>query len=368
MPPQPVVSDQAGYLATAERLLRHGYFAYGYFHSRPNAQIQPGYPLFLTLALAVQGAHPLALIHLLQLLLAIATLYVLMRLALDLLSPWAAFAVTLALGLYAPLLHLPTILMSENLSLFFWSLALWMAVRRRWLALGVAAGLAALVRPPALAALVAAVVLGGRARDLARAGLAAGLVMTPWWLRNALVFHRFVPFSTDGADPLFVGTFRSYRAAHLYLARHVPHPPDDPFLYAQLEQNLALHRIAERWRAGLGGFLRFYVVDKARYVFGRVWVWPNPAHVPWVAWAVRLASVGQRAAWALALGGLGTALAGDRNALYLALTAASQWAVTLAVTPQPRYLLPGVIAAVFLAALFVERVATALRRAAPSRA
>jgi hypothetical protein len=80
---------------------------------------------------------------------------------------------------------------------------------------GFAAGLAALVRPNGIA-LVVGLVLGTlllrrsneRARWLSLAAMALGLllVLAPWTIRNAVVFHAFVPVSTGGGELLYMGT------------------------------------------------------------------------------------------------------------------------------------------------------------------
>jgi 4-amino-4-deoxy-L-arabinose transferase-like glycosyltransferase len=80
---------------------------------------------------------------------------------------------------------------------------------------GVCAGLASLVRPNGIVplfALTAGWLLVGHSsaqphvRKLLAAALGLVLVLTPWTLRNAVVFHAFVPLSTGAGYLFYMGT------------------------------------------------------------------------------------------------------------------------------------------------------------------
>lgn len=91
----------------------------------------------------------------------------------------------------------------------------WVDRRRGWrgaVALGVPAGLLALTQPgqAPLAALFGLVLVRriGLVPMMAtglRGGLVALVVLVPWWIRNALVFHAFVPLTTAGGASLWIG-------------------------------------------------------------------------------------------------------------------------------------------------------------------
>lgn len=80
-------------------------------------------------------------------------------------------------------------------------------------AFGIAAGLAVLVQPgwAPLSVLMALALLPEFPnwrmwlKQTSAAAAIAGLVLAPWWLRNALEFGRFVPFTTAGGAGLWVG-------------------------------------------------------------------------------------------------------------------------------------------------------------------
>jgi 4-amino-4-deoxy-L-arabinose transferase-like glycosyltransferase len=85
---------------------------------------------------------------------------------------------------------------------------------RSGIAYGVLAGLLALTQPgllflPALFALAALPRFADRRRWLAMMSLAAAcavLTLLPWWIRNWLLFHRFVPLTAAGGYSLWIGS------------------------------------------------------------------------------------------------------------------------------------------------------------------
>lgn len=91
----------------------------------------------------------------------------------------------------------------------------WIAARPGWrgaLALGVPAGLLALTQPgeAPLAALFGVVLvrrIGVRAliANGLRGAAVATLLLLPWWIRNAIVFHAFVPLTTASGPSLWIG-------------------------------------------------------------------------------------------------------------------------------------------------------------------
>jgi hypothetical protein len=85
---------------------------------------------------------------------------------------------------------------------------------RRPLLFGALAGLIALTQPAwTPVPLVAFLILERRTKAIALALLAAIAVLLPWWVRNALVFHHFVPLTTSAGFSLWVAVFGTYRTA-----------------------------------------------------------------------------------------------------------------------------------------------------------
>ena len=105
------------------------------------------------------------------------------------------------------------------------------------IAAGVLGGAAALTRPAGLLLLLAlALCAGGRRAALLVVCLGA-LTIAPWTIRNAVVFHAFIPISTEAGNTL-AGTYnpksagdglwRDPRLAHLYTRERARAPRDGP--------------------------------------------------------------------------------------------------------------------------------------------
>ena len=195
----------------------------------------PGYPLFLAACRAIGGDHGLLAARLVQAALGASCVALLAGLvatvrpgeagrpgwsAPRLAAMWAAtdpFVAALSVVLLSEALFVPLLLAQ------LWGLAaLWPADRPRpWLALGVGAatGATILVRPSwaAIAPLlwlawVAVVRRPGAIRGAVLAAVGAAAVMSPWWIRNARVYGRFVPTALwlgaslyDGLNPEATG-------------------------------------------------------------------------------------------------------------------------------------------------------------------
>lgn len=196
--------------------------------ARPTAYRPPAYPYSLALPELVARwvhANPLDLARGFQALLGVLDAALVGVLA-GLL--WGRRVGLIALGLaavYLPFVLVSGTLVSEPLYVAFMLGALCAVLRWRqqphwrWLvAAGVLAGLSALARSNGIIVVLAVALLAlagqgrrgaARSRRL-RHGLivvvAAGLTITPWLVRDAIVFGQFVPISTEGGGTL-VGTF-----------------------------------------------------------------------------------------------------------------------------------------------------------------
>lgn len=197
----------------------------------PTAFRPPLWPLFLAGLYWVAGVH-VTLARVVEALLGTVTVGLIGVLARQLWSGAAAVAAMVIAAVYPPLLLAGGSLLSESLSLplELGSLAAALAARRsalpwRWVVpAGVLAGLDVLARPDSFILLVPIGVLLARGRRVpvedralplplplprprrplpwvwsrAVAVLVAGVVVTPWLVRDEMVMHRFVPLTTQG--------------------------------------------------------------------------------------------------------------------------------------------------------------------------
>jgi len=224
-----LTADPDGYRRLAENLRQHGVFGNGHV---PTAFRPPLYPWLLA-AVATHGSVSMAAAALTHVLLGTATVMLTHALGSEWgLGRWAL----LAGGLVAVdpiLLNQSTLIMTETLATFLATATLLALARMRapprlWIAAlaGGLAGLAALCRPTFLPwlALVAVVLVwqrhdaGARWRQAAAFCLAASLMLSPWVVRNWLVFGVPKVSTTHGGYTVLLGNnpgFYRYLRAHV---------------------------------------------------------------------------------------------------------------------------------------------------------
>jgi hypothetical protein len=230
MYPRPsIVSDALGYTWSAYTLAEHHAYNHSYFETTtPDAKAMPGYPLFLSIfyAFAPEGAefeeavraiHPVVLG--VQFVLAVATVALIAACGMATGGQVLGFVAGLMASVYMPFAWTSSVALTETLGAALLSAQLLIAVlivRRkttptRWLFLGfgLLSGLLVLVRPIYLPWFVVPLIVFAmqkrvERRDFARlfAFAAAGLLLmlAPWWVRNAVVFNKFVPFTAQTAE------------------------------------------------------------------------------------------------------------------------------------------------------------------------
>ena len=187
----------------------------------PTAFIAPGYPLLIAAAFKLFGTYSLAsaiVVMSAQIALNLATIYLMMQIAAALFDRRVALLAGLIWACSPPLIWIPTIFWDTSLAICMLTGVFALAVRLRgrttprlWALLGAACGITALVNPamlPALAAMVCWLVWQQpthRPRALALIALTGLLVFSPWPIRNARVFHAFIPLRTTVGFELWMG-------------------------------------------------------------------------------------------------------------------------------------------------------------------
>ncbi|NTU72321.1 MAG: hypothetical protein HGB10_10970 [Coriobacteriia bacterium] len=221
-------ADSLAYAAAARRLFLHGVFSTGIstaMSAGADAWQMPGYAVFLVpfnllasrdanIVTAVNAMHPLLLA--MQYLLAVMTAGVTAECA-DRVAGKALAAVAGVLAaLYLPLAWASSVALMETLAAFVLGLLTLSAVSmvdsesrlraRDVFAFGLLGGVLVMLRPIYVLWLPIPVIWlairrFGDWRAIARCTLWALLgflmIMGPWWARNAMLYHRFVPLSTS---------------------------------------------------------------------------------------------------------------------------------------------------------------------------
>ena len=186
----------------------------------PTALLAPGYPAVIALFFSIFGSFSVAAaigIMAMQLVFSLLTVLLVMRVAQRCFGMRAANLAGIFWAVSLPLIWMPTIFWETSLStlLLVGMITLALHSERRsgavlCVLMGSYSGLAALVNPALLPALVA--ILGWTAWQtrstpwyLPVALLALTLVFAPWPIRNARVLHAFIPLRSTVGFELWVG-------------------------------------------------------------------------------------------------------------------------------------------------------------------
>ena len=188
------------------------------------AFIAPVYPILVAGVFKVFGVYSAASAYVmigLHLAANLGTIWLLMYLGRKLFNERVALVAGIFWAVSPPLLYLPTIFWETSFSICLLmgllAMSLWVRERSsllRWVAFGAYGGLLALVNPALLLTLIA-VAMGTavvcRQRRALRVGDAAlglllfVLVFCAWPIRNARVFHAFIPLRTTVGFELWMG-------------------------------------------------------------------------------------------------------------------------------------------------------------------
>lgn len=200
--------DGTSYDLLARNLLTLG--VYGFAPDDPTAFRPPGLPLFMAGLYWLFGAN-LAVVRVANVALGVATVWLVHRMASRAFGPVAALLAALVTALHPVLVLSTGEIYPETLCLFLLASAIvaltpltTAATVRRGAVAGVLLALAALTRPnlaPAIPLAVLGVLACGRWQQGSRVALAlvvaATVVFAPWVGRNARVFERFIPLTTQ---------------------------------------------------------------------------------------------------------------------------------------------------------------------------
>jgi len=187
----------------------------------PSAFVAPGYPILVAGVFRLFGSYSFTsavFIICVQIALNLVTVWLMMGIARKLFDQRVAVIAGLVWACSLPLIWMPTIFWDTSLAicLLVGLLALVLCLRETttwlsWIYLGAYSAITALINPAMILALAAMVGwLGWQRRrsqplGLLVAALTFCIVFSPWPIRNARVFHAFIPLRTTVGFELWMG-------------------------------------------------------------------------------------------------------------------------------------------------------------------
>ena len=112
--------------------------------------------------------------------------------------------------------------------------------------------------------------LGLRYCYLCVAGFA--LVMSPWWIRNAITFHKFIPFSAATGLPLLAGSYINNRTDQVYDKYKVMIKTVENDAIAKTEAKARIKRV---FNAEPAKYTEWYTIGKTRALWENPFYWRN---------------------------------------------------------------------------------------------
>ena len=187
----------------------------------PTAFFAPGYPLLAAAVFRLFGAFSQSsavVLMLLNVLANLVTIWLILHIAGKLFTPRAALFAGLFWSVFPPLPWIPSIFWDTCFSIAFLLGLIALALRcsrqpsrKLWLILGLYSALATLLNPALVLSIAAILVWTAwntwrtQQTSIVLAGIVFALAFSPWPIRNARVFHAFVPLRTAMPYDLWMG-------------------------------------------------------------------------------------------------------------------------------------------------------------------
>ncbi len=285
--------DEIGYHEMTRRFLEKGFL--GYYSEEPSAYVTPGYPLFLAAVYSFAGllhTGPLTTVRIIQGIISIGSVFLVYLIARKGAGPAAGFLAAVLAVIYPSSFMANNRILTEVLytfTLLGYILSLITAFERQALAYHALSGallaVAVLVRPAAASFLVVPYIVQFILRRNFRVviGLLAAvtafcLVMSPWWVRNYLLFDKFIMFATQSGDPILRGTDPYDRYDRIGPSVVANVPPAE-------KTKVAFQRIKEGLKTDPWLWIKWFTVGKLSFLWLKPWgvytAWAKGLHF-WV--------------------------------------------------------------------------------------
>lgn len=217
-------NDDVKYLRSAWTLLETGRYTY----KNPDVDtvfIMPGITTVLAGFVAVFGKYPLIQFKIFQAFVGGACLYLIFLCGRKLFNSRVGLISAAFMAVYAPSIYVTGTMLTEVCFYFLFLLTFLLTVfaidsqkMKHYIWGGVFLGISALFRPAALmfpiAVLVMWIIKRYKFIDMIKYGLVVvGVVcaiLSPWIIRNAIIFNEFIPLTKSSGNPAFQGTFINY--------------------------------------------------------------------------------------------------------------------------------------------------------------
>ncbi len=269
-----VSHDTIHYDAMVRQLLDEGVYAYK--STTSNAQVTPGYPLFMAAIYKLAEGlsyEPFPIIRVLQVGFSLVSIALGYLIAARLAGRQAGLLTAATMAVYPPFIWANGAILTEPLAAMLLLLYVWLQLlafeQKRWTLhalAGAAMGLTVLVRPEFLVLIGASYVLllirGRQLLETAKlflfALIGAGLVLSPWVIRNVVTLGEVVVASTQ-VNPFAAGTYPDKNYDDGLVDRK-----------GKTQMEVAKERLRIGFTEHTWTYVKWYTIGKLKYTYGRM--------------------------------------------------------------------------------------------------
>lgn len=295
-------NDDVKYVRSAELLLQKGVLAYN-SGEQPSVFIMPGLPLLLApFRYFLNRTEAVMAFRLFQCLIQAASVYLLFLLGRQFFGSRSGKLAALLGALYVPGYYSSGTVLTETVFTFLLLLTTLFAVgairtKRMPLYAAVAVGWAAMTyfKPQCVLypAIIGVLWLVARYswREMLRFGLLMAtvfcLLLSPWWIRNAVTFDKPILLTQSSGNPLLLGTFIYFGAPSAGFFEQYPQYKDNLVSdFDAVNKETALRIIRYGFTHQPLRYLSWYTVEKTWLLFQQPFYWKEILGLPKLAVAI----------------------------------------------------------------------------------
>ncbi|MED5017346.1 glycosyltransferase family 39 protein [Paenibacillus chibensis] len=270
-----VSHDTLNYDKMVRQLLEKGIYAYK--DTSPNAQVTPGYPLFMAAVYSIVDYHkhdPFPYIRYIQLLISLVTLWLIYKVSRKVTGQAVSLIVLFICSIYPPFIWSNGAVLTETLATFFLLLYIYVQLHvfekktsLSALVAGAFMGLLVLTRSEFLILIVPVYAFHFfwkkerklTLRLLLFTCIGTGIVLSPWVIRNVVSLHQVVIASTQ-VNPFQAGTYPDKNYDDGLVDRH-----------GKTQMEVAKERLKIGFTEHTWQFTKWYTVGKLKYIYANMY-------------------------------------------------------------------------------------------------
>lgn len=291
-------SDDFGYLNSATTLLKYHRFTY-HFYDKSTAFIMPGITFLIAPFYIILKTRMASIMgfRLLQVLIQCCSLYIIILICNKIFKKRTALITGILCISYIPEYFVTGLVLTEVTFKFLFILLVYISIlaleskkTKYYILGGIVWGLACMFKATAalypLSILIAWIFEKYSVKDMFKYAIITTtvfcIIMSPWWIRNALTFHRFIPLSESSGDPMLLGTYIGFpyksNTDDNYinlLTKYDDNDFKDEIKMNKLEKDYAVERLKNNFPKNKIKYIKWYGIDKAYYLWAYPFYWKS---------------------------------------------------------------------------------------------